>query len=80
MGGTVDDSDGEGVAGDAMGVGVVDDAAGESAAGVFMGNGDVGGVRGRGVVGDATGSGAACVSDNGEGAAVHWGRRWRCRW
>ena len=80
VGGTVGDSDGEGVASDAMGVGVVDDAHGEAAAGVFMGDGDVGGVRGGVVVVDATGSGAACVSDDGEGAAVHSVRRWRCRW
>ena len=42
MGGTVGDSDGEGVAGDTMGVGFVDDAGGEGAAGVFMGDGNVG--------------------------------------
>ena len=79
VGGTVGDSDAEGVASDAMSVGVVNDARGEGAAGLFMGYGDVGGVRGGGVVGDTTGSGAACVSDNGEDAAVHWGRPWQCR-
>ena len=50
------------------------------AVGVVTGDGDVSGVPGGGVVGDATGSGAAGDSDDGEGAAMHWGRRWRCRW
>ena len=78
--GAVGDSDGEGVAGDAMADGVVDDVGGEGAAGVVTGDGDVGRVHGGYVVGDATGSGAAGDSDDGEGAAMHWGRCWRCRW
>ena len=43
-------------------------------------DGDLSGVHGGGVVGDATGSGAAGDSGDGEGAVMHSGRRWRCRW
>ena len=78
--GAVGDSDGEGVAGDATGDGVVDDVGGEGATNVVTGDGDVGGVHGGGGVGDATGCGAAGHSDDREGGAMHWGRRWRCQW
>ena len=50
------------------------------AVGIVTVDGDVSGVHGRVVVGDAMGSGAAGDSDDGEGAVMNRGRRWRCRW